>query len=91
MRISLSLLREHIETIFSVDQIVCTLNKIGIEVENITYQKDLYDGICVAFIKDAQKHPDAKKLQVCSVSDGEHDYNIVCGASNARSGISTSS
>ncbi|MFT6452929.1 MAG: phenylalanyl-tRNA synthetase beta chain, partial [Halocynthiibacter sp.] len=35
----------------------------------------------------AEQHPDADKLRVCSVQSGEGETQIVCGAPNARAGI----
>ena len=33
------------------------------------------------------QHPDADKLNVCEVTDGESTYQVVCGAPNVRAGI----
>src|SRR6185295_2783621 len=35
----------------------------------------------------AEKHPNADKLRLCSVSDGTNTLQIVCGAPSARAGI----
>ena len=40
------------------------------------------DHIIVGEVKSAEKHPDADKLKVCTVSDGIETYNVVCGAPN---------
>ena len=45
--------------------------------------------LIVAEIKSCTKHPDAAKLQVCEVFDGKDTVQIVCGATNARSGMKT--
>ena len=41
----------------------------------------------VGEVISAEKHPNADKLRLCSVSDGKDTLQIVCGAPNARAGI----
>ena len=37
----------------------------------------------------SEPHPNADKLQVCSVTDGTETFAVVCGAPNARAGLKT--
>src|SRR5690606_41670296 len=46
-----------------------------------------FSGVVVAEISHCESHPDADKLQVCRVNDGQNEWQIVCGAPNARVGI----
>ena len=41
----------------------------------------------LAKVLDAEQHPDADKLRVCRVLTDEGEKQIVCGAPNARAGI----
>src|SRR6201999_4321250 len=41
----------------------------------------------VGEVVTAEKHPNADKLRLCSVSTGKDNLQIVCGAPNARAGI----
>jgi tRNA-binding EMAP/Myf-like protein len=41
----------------------------------------------VGEVLTAEKHPNADKLRLCTVSDGKETLQIVCGAPNARAGI----
>ncbi|HUM08488.1 MAG TPA: phenylalanine--tRNA ligase subunit beta, partial [Acidocella sp.] len=41
----------------------------------------------IAQIIEAQRHPNADKLQVCRVNAGGPELTIVCGAPNARTGL----
>lgn len=61
------------------------LLKLGLEVE---YYNPLED-IKVAQIVKAEPHPNADKLQVCTVDAGTEKLTIVCGAKNAREGLKT--
>lgn len=45
--------------------------------------------IVTAQIKKIIPHPDAKKLKLCTVYDGQSEHQIVCGAANAREGMIT--
>ncbi len=87
MRISLSLIKNHIEYRDNIEQLTSALNSIGIEVEGVVYQSDLYKDVRIALIQEAQGHPNADKLRLCRVFDGKDEYQIVCGAPNARAGI----
>ena len=37
-------------------------------------------------VKSVDKHPNADRLSVCSVYDGEKDFQVVCGANNVAKG-----
>jgi phenylalanyl-tRNA synthetase beta chain len=41
----------------------------------------------VGLVESVEPHPDADKLSLCSVSDGEESFQVVCGAPNVRAGI----
>lgn len=87
MKFSLSWLKTHLETDASIDEIVRTLNAIGLEVDTVENAAEKLTPFTVAEVVSAEKHPDADKLKVCQVSDGTNQMQIVCGAPNARAGI----
>ena len=41
----------------------------------------------LGYVKKAEQHPDADRLRVCEVQTNEGDLQIICGAPNARAGI----
>ena len=53
-----------------------------VEVEGVDSKGKDLENIVVGKVKKIVKHPDADKLQVCTVSDGREDFQIVCGGSN---------
>ncbi len=64
------------------------LTMAGLEVEEAHPYAPAFSGIVVAKILSAKPHPDADRLQVCTVADGTgEELQIVCGAPNARAGI----
>lgn len=88
MKFSENWLRQHVPTDASREQLAATLTAIGLEVEEVTALGDGLDGVVVARIVSAEKHPEADRLQVCQVEIGEGaTVQIVCGAPNARAGL----
>ena len=87
MKFTLSWLKDHLDTDASVDEIAETLTDLGLEVEEIVNPADRLAGFTLGYVKQAEKHPDADKLRVCTVATDEGDLQIICGAPNAREGI----
>jgi phenylalanyl-tRNA synthetase beta chain len=87
MKFTLSWLKEHLDTDASVREIADTLNSIGLEVEGITDPGAALKDFIVGEVVTADKHPNADKLRLCTVSTGSETLQIVCGAPNARAGI----
>ena len=90
MKFTLSWLKDHLDTNKSEKQITDTLNKIGLEVENVQPIKDELSDFLVARIIKAEKHPNADRLKICDVDVGDKNIlKVVCGAPNARDGLIT--
>jgi len=88
MKFSENWLRQHVTTDATRDELVATLTAIGLEVEELTPLGEHLDGVVVARIVSAEKHPQADRLQVCQVDAGNGTVlQIVCGAPNARAGL----
>jgi phenylalanyl-tRNA synthetase beta chain len=87
VKLTLSWLKEHLETDASVADIVAKLNSIGLEVEGVTDPGAALKDFIVGEVITADKHPNADKLRLCTVSTGAENLQIVCGAPNARAGI----
>ncbi|HSH88557.1 MAG TPA: phenylalanine--tRNA ligase subunit beta [Ramlibacter sp.] len=83
-----SWLREFCNPPLTTQQLADTLTMGGLEVEEVRPAAPPFSKVVVGEIKEAVKHPDADKLQVCRVDVGQGALlNIVCGAPNARVGI----
>jgi phenylalanyl-tRNA synthetase beta chain len=88
MKFPESWLREHVKVDATREQLSARLTAIGLEVENIDAIGAELNGVIVAEILSAEKHPEADRLQVCRVSVGNGaQIQIVCGAPNARAGL----
>ncbi|MBS9721697.1 phenylalanine--tRNA ligase subunit beta [Tianweitania sp. BSSL-BM11] len=87
MKLTLSWLKDHLETDASLEQIVERLTAIGLEVESVDDKAGLRP-FTIAKVLTAERHPDADKLQVLSVDiGGDQPLQVVCGAPNARAGM----
>ncbi|WP_170526119.1 phenylalanine--tRNA ligase subunit beta [Ruegeria arenilitoris] len=87
MKFTLSWLKDHLDTDASVDKIAEALTDLGLEVEEVINPADKLKDFTLGYVKHAEKHPDADKLRVCKVDTDEGELQIICGAPNARDGI----
>ncbi|MFC4171848.1 phenylalanine--tRNA ligase subunit beta [Microvirga sp. GCM10011540] len=88
MKFTLSWLKDHLETTASLDEIVETLTRIGLEVEGVEDKAKTLAPYKVAYVVSAEQHPNADRLRVCVVDTGEGaPIQVVCGAPNARTGM----
>lgn len=88
MKLTLSWLKEHLDTEADLDRILETLTAIGLEVEGIENPGEALADFRIARVVSAEKHPNADKLQLLKVDTGSDDpVQVVCGAPNARAGM----
>ncbi|MER9922764.1 phenylalanine--tRNA ligase subunit beta [Mesorhizobium sp. M0048] len=88
MKLTLSWLKDHLETDASLAEIVERLTSIGLEVEHVDDRASLAPFV-IAKVVTAVQHPDADRLRVLTVDtgDGKPPVQVVCGAPNARAGL----
>lgn len=89
MRVSYNWLQELVD-VSSLSPVALAerLTMAGFEVEGIEDRRTWADGVVVGRILTAERHPDADRLQVCTVEIGAAEpLQIVCGAPNARAGL----
>ncbi len=88
MKFNESWLRDTVAIDATHEALIERLSAIGLEVENVEAIGGPLDGVVVAKIVSCAKHPEADRLQVCSVDVGKGEpLQIVCGAPNARPGL----
>ena len=87
MKFTLSWLKDHLDTTASVDEITYALTDLGLEVEGVEDRGAKLADFTLGYVKSAEKHPDADRLRVCQVETDEGVQQIICGAPNAREGI----
>jgi phenylalanyl-tRNA synthetase beta chain len=87
MKFTLSWLKEHLKTDATIDEVVEAMTLAGLEVEGVENPAERLAAFSIAKVKTAEKHPDADKLKVCQVETKDGMKQIVCGAPNARAGM----
>ena len=87
MKFSELWLREWVNPAITTQQLADQLTMAGLEVEAVEPVAADIDQVIVGSVAQIDKHPDADKLQVCSVDVGNGQaLQIVCGASNVVKG-----
>ena len=87
MKFTLSWLKDHLDTTATLDEILHALTDLGLEVEEVVNPAAKLAPFTLAKVVHAEQHPDADRLRVCRVLTDEGEKQIVCGAPNARAGI----
>ena len=85
MIISLDWLRDFVDFEESPKELAETLSNIGLEAK---IKKDFskVKNIVVGSINDITKHPNADKLKLCKINDGNQIFDVICGAPNVEIG-----
>ncbi len=87
MKFTLSWLKQHLDTNASLDEILEGLIGVGLEVEEVSDRGKDLSAFKVAYVLEAEKHPNADKLKLCKVETDAGIKQVVCGAPNARAGM----
>ena len=85
MIVSIEWLKEFVDINETPEELAELLSKTGLEAEIIGIPNQL-SGIIIGKVETAEKHPDADKLKLCTVNDGNDIQQVVCGAPNVDKG-----
>jgi phenylalanyl-tRNA synthetase beta chain len=86
MKVTLNWLKEYVDFTFTPEELSERLTMLGLEVEGVEKIGGEFEGVIVAEVLTREKHPNADKLSVCQVADGQGSRQIVCGAQNFKAG-----
>ncbi len=86
MKVLYNWLKEFVPLEISPEETAATLGRLGFEISSVQTFGGKLHGVATAVVKDCAKHPNADRLSLCTVSDGEKDYSVVCGAPNVKAG-----
>jgi phenylalanyl-tRNA synthetase beta chain len=87
MKVSVSWLKDHLDTPETVSALADVATNIGLEVEAVDDKAASFAAFTVARVISAEPHPNADRLRVCRVDTGHGIEQVVCGAPNARAGL----
>ena len=85
MIVSIDWLREFLEVKESPIELADMLSNSGLEAELNNAPLSL-PGVIIGKVESTEKHPDADKLKICVVNDGQRTHQVICGAPNVDSG-----
>lgn len=87
MKLSYNWLREWVNPQVTAEELTTRITLAGLESDATPMTGEIPTGVVVSRILRAERHPQADKLQVCTVDAGGEPLQIVCGAANARVGL----
>src|SRR5262245_62917291 len=86
MKVTLNWLKQYVDFNWSPEELSERLTMLGLEVEGVQKLGGEFEGIVVAQVITKDKHPNADKLTLCRVHDGQSERPIVCGAQKFKAG-----
>ncbi len=89
MKFSEQWLREWVAIETPQPELLEQLTMAGLEVDGTEPVAGDFTGVVIARVESFESHPNADKLSVCQVFDGETTVQVVCGAPNVRAGLVT--
>lgn len=86
MKISYNWLKDYLDFEQTPDEVADILTLTGLEVEEVYKSGSDLTGVVVGKVLTSEKHPNADKLSICTVSTGYETVQIICGAPNVAAG-----
>ena len=86
MKLSVNWLSEWTTVDKSIDDLCDALTMAGLEVDGVEELGEGLEGVVIGRVEEREQHPNADKLSVCQVTDGEVTQTVVCGAPNVAAG-----
>ena len=71
MKVTLNWLKQYVDFNWSPEELTERLTMLGLEVEGVQKLSGEFEGVVVAHVITKDKHPNADKLTVCRVADGQ--------------------
>ncbi len=85
MKVPLSWLKDYVDITVSPEELAHRLTMAGTEVEKIERTAD-WGNVVVGHVKAVSPHPNADRLRLVTVFNGEEEVEVVCGAPNVAEG-----
>ncbi|MGI9371774.1 MAG: YtpR family tRNA-binding protein, partial [Hyphomicrobiales bacterium] len=87
MKFTLNWLKDYLDTDASLEEICDALTDVGLELEDVSNPAEALSAFTVAHVVKAEQHPNADRLRVCHVETKDGMVQVVCGAPNAKTGL----
>ena len=85
MIVSIDWLKDFVDLEENVEDISEILSNLGLEAEISSVPKN-YPGVKIGYVENIIRHPNADKLNICDINDGESINKVICGAKNIKTG-----
>lgn len=85
MKVPLSWLKDYVGITVPPDELAHRLTMAGTEVEKIERTAS-WDNVVVGHVRSVRPHPNADRLRLVTVFNGESEVEVVCGAPNVADG-----
>ena len=86
MKISCNWLKQYLDFDLTAEQTANKLTLLGLEVEEMEKTGMDFEKFVVGEVLDVKDHPNADRLKLCLVNQGDKEVQIVCGADNVAGG-----
>jgi phenylalanyl-tRNA synthetase beta chain len=87
VKISLNWLRDFVTWEETPEELARQLTNSGLNVEGLQPFEIAFPGVVVGEVREVKRHPNADRLTLCQVHDGEQVHSVICGAPNVREGL----
>ena len=89
MKFTIGWLKDYLDYKDTNENLCEKLTSIGLEVENFFDPRQRLKNFIVSKIENVEKHPNADKLTICKVFNGNENIKIICGAPNVKKNLLT--
>ncbi len=86
MKVPMRWLREFVDTGLPAKELAHRLTMAGLEAEKVETIGDGWQNVFVGHVDTVERHPDADRLVLATVTAGEHHLTVVTGAPNIAAG-----
>ena len=86
MKVLYNWLKDFVPLEITPEETADMLAKLGFEIAGVQHFGGKLQGVVIALVKECAKHPNADRLSLCKVWDGQNEFAVVCGAPNVRTG-----
>jgi len=80
-------LKKYTDFQYTEEELGERLTYLGLEADRIPDPVQNLENIVTGQVKSVKDHPDADKLKICEVFDGNQTRQVICGAPNVKSNI----
>ena len=85
MIVSIDWLKDFVDIDEQPEELAELLSSVGLEAEYNNQFSEIKN-VIIGKVLSVKGHPNADRLNVCTVNDGDNDFQVVCGAPNVSEG-----